>query len=117
MQPPWPPAAVGSSNFPYDLQNTLGYLNVAFWTNPAGANPPTGFNARTDGLYVGDPVDGNETTFPWIAWNNRPYASPWELLLVPSSHPARLLWEYQLTRRTATPSPYTPNASAQRLPV
>ena len=50
-----------------------------------------------------------DNAFPWIAWNNRPYASPWELLLVPSSHPARLLWEYQLNPPKTVPNPYTPH--------
>jgi hypothetical protein len=113
----WPPYPAGTAppaanaNFPVSLQHTLGYLNVAFWTNPRAA-PPAGFNARTGAPYIGDPVDANQNTFPWIAWNNRPYASPWELLLVPSSHPARLLWEYQLNQQAATPSPYTPNVAS-----
>jgi hypothetical protein len=45
--------------------------------------------------YVGDP----QRPFPWLTWNNRPYSSAMELLLVPASQPARFGWEY--TYKTA----------------
>ena len=119
-QTPWPPAAApgaGSGNFPYNLQHTLGFLNVAFWKSlVGGTTPPAGFSgnaypAAAGSPYVGDARDAQGDAFPWIAWNNRPYASPWELLMVPSCHPARLLWEYQVNPPKTTPSPYTPNTA------
>jgi hypothetical protein len=117
----WPPLgagaapAVGGANFPINLQHTLGFLNVGFWTNP-GNTPPTGFNARSDATYMGDAQGSDGSPFPWIAWNNRPYASPWELLAVPSCHPARLLWEYQMNPTKTTPNPYTPTAPGSTCP-
>ena len=57
--------------------------------------------------YVGDP----QRPFPWLTWNNRPYASPMELLLVPASQPARFGWEYNYKtvytdRLAVQPDPY-----------
>jgi hypothetical protein len=43
---------------------------------------------------VGD--NGQPTMpFPWIVWNDRPFASPYELLLVPRTPPGRLLTNYR----------------------
>lgn len=58
---------------------TLGYLNSAFG-NPTTPQP----------TYQGAPA----SPFPWMAWNNRPFTSPYELLLVPASSPSRLLLEF-----------------------
>ena len=88
-------AATSATNFPYPLANTFGYLNAAYWTTPPGGFG-SAFSCTNSGIYAGDAVASTGDPFPWIAWNNRPYASPWELMLVPSSPPARLLWEYQL---------------------
>ena len=53
--PPGPSTPAGStSNFDCNLQNTLGYLNVAFWTTPGA--PPATISARTGQPYAGDPV-------------------------------------------------------------
>jgi hypothetical protein len=40
--------------------------------------------------------------FAWLTWNNRPYASAMELLMVPSSSPQRLLYEHDVRREDAT---------------
>ena len=40
--------------------------------------------------YIGDPI----RPFPWLTWNNRPFANPMELLLVPASSPERFGWEF-----------------------
>ncbi len=101
-------AATSVTNFPYPLANTFGYLNAAYWTTPPGGFG-SAFSCTNSGIYAGDAVASTGDPFPWIAWNNRPYASPWEIMLVPSSAPARLLWEYQLNPGTAgtAPNPYT----------
>ncbi len=39
--------------------------------------------------------------FPWLTWNNRPYASPTELLLVPRLSSSRLLRDFS----TCSPTP------------
>ena len=77
--------------FPFQLNTyspgvpgmTLGYLNSSFG-NPT--TPQTG--------YTGAPA----SPFPWMAWNNRPFTSAFELMLVPSSPPGRLLLEYSASR-------------------
>jgi hypothetical protein len=71
--------------FNYNLVHSLGYLNQAFQpfiTNALG---------KPAELY-GDPAT---QPFPWLPWLGRPYVSQLELMLVPASHPARLLWEFQ----------------------
>jgi hypothetical protein len=106
--PPVNPAVPGTTtaggpnkliHFPFDLQHTLGYINSPFW-NPAGSGQifpfqtaPTGWITHAAGIsdtYVGDPL----LPWPWLTWNGRPYVNEMELLLVPASHPGRLLWEF-----------------------
>ncbi len=96
----------GSSNFPYGLNHTLGYLNVAF--------SQSGAAVISSAPYIGAP---KASPFPWIAWNNRPYANAMELLLVPSCHPARLLWEFQVVPTNSAnpklfPKTYVPDPTA-----
>ena len=88
-------ASIPANNFSYDLNNTLGYLNVAFSSS----------GVITGGTYMGSPA----TPFPLVAWNNRPYANAMELLMVPSSDPRRLLWEFQFLPSSGAP-PYTTSA-------
>jgi hypothetical protein len=64
--------------FSYPLQTTLGFLNT-----PYGAPLPNG--------------EVNDTTghpFPWLQWNNRPFVSQFELMMVPRSRSSRLLHDY-----------------------
>lgn len=104
-------SVLGSAVFPFQLQNTLGTLNAALgtpWT-PAGAQagyagvptPPTA-----------PPPPGPPpvvTTFPWITWNNRPFTSNMELLLVPDTSAEQLVRQFS----TVTASnPYDLNANA-----
>jgi hypothetical protein len=77
--------------------SSLGYINAEYcvgglWatgmynaatlapavTATTGINPPN---------YYGDPL----TPFPWFPWNDRPYVSQYELMLVPASGPSSLL--------------------------
>ena len=103
----------GSAVFDHVLKHTVGYLNKAFQPDPANYFPPTPANApgwtAADGLpeHLGDP----KSPFPWLVWNNRPYVGAHELMLVPTSHPGRLLWEFGM--RPATPMPYAPNDPAE----
>jgi len=69
---PWNSAAPGTQGM------TFGYLNSAFGDPVAPQS------------YLGAPA----SPFPWMAWNNRPFTSPYELLMVPASAPGRLLLEY-----------------------
>ncbi|MCY2986931.1 MAG: hypothetical protein NTY19_03575 [Planctomycetota bacterium] len=74
--------------------NTLGFLNTCYGVPQIPpAVPPE---------YQGCPPK----PFPWLTWNNRPFVSPLELLLVPSSSPGKLFSDYGL--RNSVPNPYQP---------
>ena len=79
---------VGTDPDPYfklKLRHSLGYLNHTFGA-PVSLPP-----------YIGVP----SFPIPWIAWLDRPFASPYEMLLVPSSSPDRLLFD-SVSTGTAT---------------
>jgi hypothetical protein len=73
--------------FRYTLKHTLGFLNAKF---NATSTTPTARRTGAGDPNKGDP-DTTETPLPWLTWNNRPFVSPVELLLVPSATSARLL--------------------------
>jgi hypothetical protein len=60
------------------------------WVNPS-------FGRRLDtadgvpAAYVGAP----DRPFPWLVWNDRPFANPYELIFVPRTSPGRLLTNYR----------------------
>jgi hypothetical protein len=76
------------------VANPLAWEAVPFhslgWVNPS-------FGRRlgsTDGVpadYVGSP----DRPFPWIVWNDRPFANPYELVYVPRTAPGRLFTNYR----------------------
>ena len=90
--------AGASNHFDYELQHTLGYINQPYW-DTSGGSPWLSTGVPTE--YRGDPT----SPFPWLTWNNRPYISELEMLLVPSSYPGRLLMEFDLAG--GTPDPFT----------
>jgi hypothetical protein len=97
--PDYPYTAQTQHYFQYQLDHTLGYLNRPFHHDPTVMMPPnTAWIENPDPYggvnYVGDPW----APFPWLTWNNRPYTSAQELLLVPASGPGRLLWDYDFRR-------------------
>ncbi|MCC7087008.1 MAG: hypothetical protein IT427_18570 [Pirellulales bacterium] len=65
--------------------HTLGFLNGSYGYPLRASQLGPGL-----GAYVGDP----HKPFPWLQWNNRPYSSIAELMLVPATSPARLLTEF-----------------------
>jgi hypothetical protein len=67
----------------HPLGQTLGALNSTYASAAGGARRPD------PPEYLGAPV----RPIPWLTWNNRPYVSPLELMLVPSSSPWRLPYE------------------------
>ncbi len=77
--------------------HTLGYLNEGFQPLYTPAGPG-------DTYYAGSP----QIPFPWLNWNNRPFVSQLELLLVPAARSIELLPLYGLS--PASPEPYTPTA-------
>jgi hypothetical protein len=68
------------------LKHSLGYLNHQFGTPQDGTN---------GAQYVGTPSGiggaGPQWPFPWLAWNNRPFVSPLELLQIPTCSSSKLL--------------------------
>jgi len=83
-------------NFRHKLRATLGVLNRWYWENP---QTPSWCTDTPE--HLGDPLH----PFPWLPWNDRPFVSQLELLLVPASDPARLLAEF--SPAPADPDPYT----------
>jgi len=77
-----------------ELKHTLGYLNSTMGTPRAAP-----------AAYIGEP----EKPFPWVAWNNRAFNNPYELMLVPSSSSARLHYDVSLIN---SENPYNPNTSS-----
>ncbi|HZZ73759.1 MAG TPA: hypothetical protein VFE24_16020, partial [Pirellulales bacterium] len=101
---PDPTAKDGSTNnFSYKLVHCFAYLNRTYGT-------PTGTNAS----YLGAP----SRPFPWLTWNNRPFASPYELMMVPCSSPGRLTSEFNLPTMVAAGNVYnsTPTGANARYP-
>ncbi|MBT4693257.1 MAG: hypothetical protein HOB73_07935 [Planctomycetaceae bacterium] len=83
--------------FNYPLRTTLGYLNT-----PYGAPLPNG--------------EVNDTTghpFPWLQWNNRPFVSQFELMMVPRSRSSRLLHDYAHFNSAINPFDAIPNGDPQ----
>ncbi len=110
--PPSASTAAGSSDyFTYNVIHSLGYLNEPFGTagvnHPDGATLVLGSTAPTP-EYVGDPAAG---PFPWLTWNNRPFASAFELMLVPASSAGRLLHEYSFSASAQIPYHTVPPAT------
>ncbi|MEX0936933.1 MAG: hypothetical protein WDZ59_03660 [Pirellulales bacterium] len=94
------PATTGHV-FDYIFTNSLGYLNQAYGPAYYAGNPPP-LNATGDppaSQYFGDPDSSppNPPPFPWLTWNNRPFVSQMELLMVPRFSSSQLLRTYPQT--------------------
>jgi hypothetical protein len=105
----WPTIGSAVHNFSFVLESnatdpnnpgqralhTLGFLNRKY--------EPAFTTAEAVGAYaeyLGGPIARNPATegypFPWLPWNNRPFVSPMELILVPRSSSASLLWDFDI---------------------
>jgi len=62
------------------LDHSLGYLNFRYFGMPLDAG-------QAGNYHRGDPPN----PFPWLTWNNRPFISQLELLLVPVLRSSKLL--------------------------
>jgi hypothetical protein len=82
-----PPGALGNDFWNFGLFHSFGALNPTYGNRRPGPAE-----------YLGAP----ERPFPWLTWNNRPYVSPMELMLVPSSAPWRLPFEMRQVRQPNT---------------
>lgn len=94
---PAPPLAHA---FPRVFKHTLGYVNQPFWpfvtpTTP-GLPPPVAWE------YRGDP-DTSRSPFPWFNWNNRPFVSEMELMLVPWARSSQVLAAYNVSPGAVNP--------------
>ncbi len=78
----------GNAYFNWNLRLTLGGLNTTF--GPRRGNPPEYFNVP-------------QRPFPWLTWNNRPFANHLELMQVPSSPPWRLPFEMRRVNQPGLP--------------
>ncbi|QDU93039.1 hypothetical protein [Lignipirellula cremea] len=85
------------------VRHTLGFLNTTMGNVRTNANTYT----TTELATLGQPLQYAGTTkvpFPWLTWNNRPFNSAYELMMVPASSPSRLLSEFSTA---STTNPYT----------
>ncbi len=109
-----PQEPAGPHFFTRSLYHTLGYLNKRY--HSSGAQPYFGAAA---GAYRGAPyyLDGGtgyfSAPFPWLAFNNRPFNSPYELLQVPSRSSSTLLemFHFQYTGQPTALDPAPPPAT------
>ena len=103
---------VTGHHFNKGLKHSLGYLNQWF-------GPP-----QTGAQYKGAP----QQPFPWLTWNNRPFVSPLELLLVPAARSSKLLVNagnntgdasynkyFRILKAADVPQPYAPTLLAKTL--
>jgi len=98
-----------NNQYNYQLQHTLGYINRPYW---AGAQTSYTANTAISQEYQGDPP----TPFPWFTWNNRPFCSPMELMLVPATSSSQLLYNYGVIGNPA-PTTYTVNGQPITIPM
>ena len=89
-----PGGGVANHYFDYVLHHRMGYLNENY------------LPAHQQGVGTGAPdaSAANEKTFPWLNWLNRPFASQYDLLLVPRSRSSRLAHDYTLQQSLVTGS-------------
>ena len=78
---------------PYALQHSLGFLNEPFWPlrddGDAVVGPYEGFPELRPA--AGPPPVPPRPPFPWLTWNNRPFVSQMELMMVPRTSSSHLL--------------------------
>jgi len=98
--------------FPYALKHTLGYLNKSYGAYWDRNIPPQLLAGGAASDYIGCP----KLPFPWLSWNNRPYASTMELALVPATRSSKLFNvdattnSFAFSFPSATDSPYNRSA-------
>ena len=115
---------LAGNHYSHKLTHTLGYLNSTYgdrfkWdfqmppvptpphelapgTSPANNKLVGAPNYKTDlasGVTRGEP-------FPWLTWNNRPYVSQYELMMVPRTRSSKLTETFSLP--AAATSAYDP---------
>lgn len=91
--------------FDYLLDSTLGYSNDTFGPRFNNTDAPSA-------EYVGAPrttTSGTDSEpFPWLTWNNRPFVSQHEMMLVPHTSSSQLLRKFSVN---TTADIYKPETS------
>lgn len=94
------------------LEHTLGFGNEAMGDiystepNPAHLQAPI---PSALGAPANDTILASASTYPWLAWNNRPYSSDMELLQIPSRSSSEMLRNYTVTNAYADVDAYDGN--------
>ena len=88
---------VANHIFTNTLRTTLGFLNTTY-----GAPLPNG-----------EVNDATGYPFPWLQWNNRPFVSQYEIMMVPRSRSSRLLRDYAHFNSAINPFDVIPNGDPQ----
>jgi hypothetical protein len=94
-----PQEPAGPHYFTRALYHTLGYLNKRYHSS----GPQPYFGAAAPGNYRGSPYYQDSITgyqslpsFPWLAFNNRPFNNPYELLQVPCQSSSQYLDKFNV---------------------
>ncbi len=107
-----PPASVGAINnhvFDRRLRHSLSRLNQGYGNAFSTMNPPPGGLPLAAQAYMGFPDAAQNHAFPWLPWNNRPFVSAHELMLVPHTYAENFARSFQFNQ----PDNYANNAAAQ----
>ncbi|GAA4438747.1 hypothetical protein [Bremerella cremea] len=114
-------------HFARPLVHTLGYINSTYGApinqgmtvgsgtvNNAYVGSPRPAETRADNRAVpsGTTVDVINNPFSWLHWANSPMVSAYDLMMVPTSSPQRLLYEYSLVRKDNTNTVVNPYYAA-----
>jgi len=102
---------IAADVFPYTIKHTLGYLNSEIGT-------PWDAAALAAYKNVPQPTGPSPKPYPWLTWNNRPYVSEAELMLVPAASAEELLRNFTAPQNPATPvsNPYILDPKSYHLP-
>lgn len=112
-------AADSTHIFGRQLQNTLGYLNKSYGPAFNSATAPASVNDVGGQKYYAGSPDATKHPFPWLPWNNRPYASVGELMFVPACQSSQLARQYSNLDGAAGVDPYATDvvgAANQKIP-
>jgi len=108
---------ITDEHFGRKVVHTLGYVNHNLGEQ-IGTGVANEYLASPNPLETGrlpDPYDSSGTPFncennplSYIHWPNAPFVSEYDLMMVPTSSPQRLLFEYSGARKNDTNSAYLP---------
>jgi hypothetical protein len=113
--------SLGFVNNGYGRERVVGgtprHILHGAWANITTTNTNTilsqayGASGNVDPTSIYNYAGAPQRPFPWLTWNNRPYANAMELLLVPSSSPGRFTTEFTYTLPTQWTDRYTGSTS------